>query len=99
MLAVITRFDIGFLTWTVIGATLGYCVSMFEKDDSPRMLVITLLGLVGGAAGGAITGLILTGHELWETNVAAVAGAALFSVGYRMLVKPRRTDGQQPHAS
>jgi hypothetical protein len=51
-------------------------------------------GLVGGLAAGAAMGFALDGYELWQTNLAAVAGATILAVGAQRLTKSRAGSAQ-----
>ncbi len=71
-LAMIEQFDTGILlVWPLIGVAAGYGVALFDPHEGPRLLVPTLLGLVGGAVGGGIVGSFLNGYSLWESNIGA----------------------------
>jgi uncharacterized membrane protein YeaQ/YmgE (transglycosylase-associated protein family) len=89
-LAMIDRFATGLLlVWPVIGLAAGYGVALFDPDDSPRLLVPTLLGLAGGLVGGTIAGVLLRGHGLWAANVAAALGAGLLALGFERITRAR----------
>ncbi len=89
-LAMIQQFDTGILlVWPLIGVAAGYCVAMFDPHEGPRLLVPTLLGLVGGVIGGGLVGSLLNGYSLWESNIAAAVVGSLLAVGSERITRRR----------
>lgn len=89
VVAMISRFGVGLFTWAAIGVAFGYSVALFDRHRGPRLLIPTLLGLVGGLGAGAVAGLALSGHGLWQSNVAAIVGAGVLALGYAMMSRHR----------
>lgn len=57
-------FDLGFLSWIIVGVIVGLIASAIMKQRYPWWLTL-VLGILGAVLGGFLAGLLLPGNANW----------------------------------
>ncbi len=84
----IKEFDVGVITWIIIGAIAGALGKLIMPGDDPGGIIVTiLLGIVGAFVGGFLTSLIGIGSGgfIWTIIVATIGAIVVLAI-YRAIV-------------
>ena len=89
----------GIIGWIVLGLLAGMLAKLFLPGDDPGgFIVTTVIGIVGALLGGLIAKALGFGDPIDEffdfsTWVAAIIGAIVLLLGYRLVVGRDRHGG------
>ena len=89
------RNDMGIIGWIILGLLAGILAkAILPGDDPGGIIVTTILGIVGALLGGLIARALGFGDPIdeffdWSTWIAAIIGAIVLLLLYRVVVGRR----------